>query len=76
MAFEGIPYDIFDSFETEYRCTCSREKYQRALVSLGDADIEELQADGNPVETQCRFCAKKYSFDMEEIVRIRKEMKE
>ncbi len=76
MAFEGIPYDIFDSFETEYRCTCSREKYQRALVSLGDADIEELQADGKPVETQCRFCAKKYSFDMEEIVRIRKEMKE
>lgn len=76
MAFEGIPYDIFDSFETEYRCTCSREKYQRALVSLGDADIEELRADGKPVETQCRFCSKKYSFDMEEIVRIRKEMKE
>jgi len=76
MAFEGIPYDIFDSFETEYRCTCSREKYQRALVSLGDADIDELRADGKPVETQCRFCAKKYSFDMEEIVRIRKEMKE
>lgn len=73
MAFEGIPYDIFDSFETEYRCSCSREKYQRALVSLGDSDIEELCADGKPVETQCRFCQKTYSFDMEEIIRIRKE---
>jgi len=76
MAFEGIPYDIFDSFETEYRCSCSREKYQRALVSLGEADIEELRADGKPVETQCRFCRKTYSFDMEEIIRIRKEIKE
>ena len=71
MAFEGIPYDIFDDFDTEYRCTCSREKYQRALVSLSDTDIEELRADGKPVETECRFCRKKYSFDMEEIVRIR-----
>lgn len=75
MAFEGIPYDIFDSFDTEYRCICNREKYQRALVSLSDDDIEDLRSDGKPVETQCRFCGKTYSFDMEEIVRIRKEMK-
>jgi len=71
MAFDGIPYDLFDAFDTEYRCTCSREKYTRALVSLSDADIEDLRSDGKPVETECRFCRKKYLFDMEEIVKIR-----
>ena len=73
MAFDGIPYDLFDSFETEYRCTCSRDKYLRALVSLNDTDIEDLKADGKPIETECRFCRKKYIFDMEEIIRIREE---
>ena len=73
MAFDGIPYDLFDSFETEYRCTCSRDKYLRALVSLNDADIEDLKADGKPIETECRFCQKKYVFDMEEVIRIREE---
>jgi len=75
MVFEGIPYDIFDNIETEYRCACGRDKYLRALVSLSDADIEELSADEKPVETECRFCKKKYSFDMKEIVKIRKEAK-
>jgi len=73
MAFDGIPFDIFDSFETEYRCNCARDKYLRALVSLGDADIEELRADGKPIETECRFCRKKYSFDMDEILKHRKD---
>ena len=71
MALEGIPFDLFDSFETEYRCTCSREKYLRALVSLNAADYEELEAEGKPVETECRFCRKKYVFSMKEIAQAR-----
>lgn len=73
MAFDGIPYDLFDQYEIEYRCTCSREKYQRALVSLSDADMAELSESGQPVETECRFCKKKYTFALEELAKLRRE---
>lgn len=67
LVFNGIPYDVFDEFDTEYKCTCSREKYLRALISLPDKDIDELRGSGEPIETECRFCKAKYVFDIKEI---------
>ncbi len=69
MAFDGIPYDIFDEMDVDYVCTCSREKYFRALLSMNDKDKAEIISDGKPIETECRFCHKKYVFKPEEIVR-------
>ena len=72
MVLEGIDYDLFDSYEIEYQCTCSRDKYMRALISLNQADMDELAESGEPVETECRFCHTKYSFDIDEILKARK----
>ena len=73
MVLEGIDYDLFDSYEIEYQCTCNRDKYMRALISLNQADMDELAESGEPVETECRFCHTKYSFDIDEILKARKE---
>lgn len=69
--FQDIPHEIFDEFDIEYKCTCSREKYLKALVSLPDADIEELRRTDEPIETECRFCKAKYVFDLKEIEKLR-----
>ncbi|MBR6917793.1 MAG: Hsp33 family molecular chaperone HslO [Clostridia bacterium] len=69
--FKDIPYDVFDSFDTDYKCTCSREKYLKALISLPDKDIEELKSEDAPIETECRFCKQKYTFDISEIINNR-----
>lgn len=69
---KDIPYDLFDEFDTEYRCTCSREKYLKALSSLPDADIAELKRTDEPIEAQCRFCNAKYIFDISEVEAQRK----
>ncbi len=71
--FRDIPYDIFDEFDTAYRCTCSREKYLSALASLPDDDIEELRRTDEPIETECRFCGAKYVFDLSEVEAKRKK---
>ena len=70
---EGIPFDVFDEFETRYKCNCSREKYLSALASLPDDDIEELKSTDEPIETECRFCGAKYVFDMKEIISKREK---
>lgn len=75
MLFEGIEFEMFDEFEVEYRCNCERDRYMRALVSLNDSDFDELYEAGEPVETACLFCGKKYSFDVNEIKKARDEAK-
>lgn len=72
MVFKNIPYELFDEFDTEYRCTCSREKYLKALASLPDADVAELKSTDEPIETECRFCGAKYVFDIREVEDFRK----
>ena len=65
--FDGIPFDLFDKFECGYVCNCSRERYLSALRGLPRADIDEMKADGQPIEALCQFCGKKYSFSPDEI---------
>ena len=76
IACAGVEYDIFDTIDTEYRCTCSRERTARAVRSLGKSEIEkllsELRAEGKDeiVELGCRFCGKKYAFSRDECMKL------
>ncbi len=72
MVFSGIPYELFDEFDSDYLCTCSRDKYLYALASLPEEDLDELRTTDEPIETQCRFCNAKYVFDIEEVEAARK----
>ena len=77
IALEGIPFDIFDELEVEYKCDCSRQRVERALVTLGESDLrqmlDEQEAEGKKreLEVKCRFCTRKEVFcesDIEEII--------
>ena len=63
----GFEPRLLERFPVEYRCYCSREKVERALKSLSAEEIEEIKADGKPVEVTCQFCDKVYSFDVSEL---------
>jgi len=76
IIFSGIEYEMFDEFDVEYRCTCERDKYLRALISLNEDDMNELRSSGEPVETNCRFCGKKYVFELSELEEERRLAKE
>lgn len=65
--FEGIEFEYFDEFDTDYVCNCSRERYLRALVGLAKDDVAELIQSNQPIETSCHFCNNKYTFTPEEV---------
>ena len=67
VVFDGIEFDILDEAEIDYVCTCSRERYAKALLSLGKKELQKLIDEGEPVETCCGFCGKKYVFELDEI---------
>lgn len=70
---DEIAFDIFDQNETDYICDCSRERTRGALFSLPTSDIDEMIADGKPIEMTCRFCDKIYNFDIDELKKIKEE---
>lgn len=67
MLLEGLSVQIVDRVDTKYRCDCSKERVERAIISIGKKDIEEMIAEGEEIEAGCHFCNKKYIFTVEEL---------
>lgn len=65
---DGIPFDIFDEFDCSYRCDCSRDRTDRALISLGKKQLRELIDDEEEtVEMTCRFCDNIYKYSKDDL---------
>ena len=83
MTLEDIVSAILDGFEprilTEsavtYKCYCSRERVEAALVSIGDEELSEMERDGKPISVTCQFCDNVYEFTVDEIKSIRTKAK-
>lgn len=77
MTLEEIAKYISDDLATyeveelhpKYKCDCSRERMEKALISIGKKDIMEL-AEDEETELTCQFCNKKYKFSKEEILNL------
>ena len=73
LVLEGIPYSPFDEMEVDYKCTCTRERTERAVISLGEKEIEKLldeeEAEGKEraLELSCQFCGTTYKFSEKEL---------
>ena len=65
---EGIPFDLFDGFECDYRCDCSRDRTDRALISLGRKQLRELIDDPQEdTELCCEFCGSAYHYSKDDL---------
>ena len=76
IALEGIEYDLFDELTVDYLCNCSRERTERALVSIGKKEaydiLDEQRAEGKDeiITLECNFCDKKYEFTREDVSKL------
>lgn len=61
--------ELLDEASPEYRCTCSKERVAKALVSLGKDELKEM-AKEDGTEVCCHFCDKKYHFTPAEILEL------
>lgn len=69
-ALAGMEFDVLDTGEPVYRCTCSRRRVERALLSMGEKALQELPDEQGQTEVTCRFCDKVYRFSREELERL------
>ena len=62
--------EINEKTEISYRCDCSKERVERALISVGKKEIKEMINEGQSIEVNCHFCGKNYEFTVEELKQI------
>lgn len=68
--FKEFELEITDKIPVEFNCDCSEERMERALISLGKTEIEEIVKEDEKIEAECHFCNKKYMFDGEKLQNI------
>ena len=76
MSAEDIAFAVTSGFDMllennaahpTYECKCSRERMERALISIGRDEIKSIIDEQGEAEMGCRFCDKKYIFNKEEL---------
>lgn len=65
--FGEIPYEILEVIPLAFRCSCSRERSQKALISLGREELIHLLETEGKASVDCHFCYEKYEFDSDDL---------
>ena len=65
---------ILETCPVEYRCYCSRERVERALISLGREELEQMLSEQGGCQLTCQFCDAVYKFTAEDIQRLLKNL--
>ena len=63
----GADASIEKTTVPEYYCNCSRSRVEKALISIGKAEMESMIRDGEPVTMHCDFCNTDYIFEIDEL---------
>ena len=63
--------EIMDKMPTQFVCNCSQDRIEKALVSIGKKDLDEMIAEGKGIEMNCHFCSKNYQVSLERMKELR-----
>ncbi len=67
--------EILETCPITYRCYCSRDRVERALISMGVAELEDMLAQQGGCELGCQFCDETYRFSAQELRELLDSMK-
>ena len=68
--FDGYDTVITDTIPCNYCCDCSKERVEKAVISMGRKEIAHMIEENEPIEVVCDFCRTKYIFSPEELMRL------
>ncbi|WP_294148437.1 Hsp33 family molecular chaperone HslO [uncultured Clostridium sp.] len=59
--------EILDTMPTEFYCNCDKARVEKALISIGRKELQEMIDEGKTIEVNCHFCNQNYAFTVEEL---------
>lgn len=73
QVLEGLDVEITDTMPARFYCNCSRERIEKAIISIGKKDIQSMIRDGKDIEVKCHFCNRAYNFTVEDLKELLKK---
>jgi len=64
---------ILETLPVEFRCKCSKERLERAIVGLGNEEIQQMIDEDHGAEATCHFCNQTYHFSEEELEALKQQ---
>ena len=65
--------DSTDTLPAKFDCNCSKERIEKAIISVGKKEIQEMIDDGKDIEVKCHFCNTAYTFSVDELKELLKK---
>lgn len=73
--FDGMELKLLDYAHPVYECDCGRERLEEVVVSLGEAEIQDMMEKDNGAQITCHFCNKIYDFSANDLEKLLKQAK-
>lgn len=67
--------ELTDTMPAQFYCNCDRARVEKALISVGRRNLNEMVQEGKTIEMGCHFCNTKYAFTVEELKELIKRSK-
>lgn len=64
---------IYEKVPTRFHCNCSKERVEKAVISVGKKEIQNMIDDGEPIEVNCHFCNTHYHYSVDDLKRMLNE---
>ena len=64
---------IYEKVPTQFHCNCSKERVEKAVISVGKDEIQSMIDDGEPIEVNCHFCNTHYHYSVDDLKRMLEE---
>lgn len=75
MLLEGLDVVVTDKIPVSFQCNCSKSRVEKALISIGKKELQEMIDEGEEIEVNCHFCNTAYRFTVEELKELLKSSK-
>jgi len=75
LIFSGIVHHSLGKRSLSWRCTCSRERIERVLISLGNDELQKIIDEQGQTDVTCEYCRTSYHFTKEELEKLRREIR-
>ncbi len=72
MLLKGLEPKITDRIPLSFYCNCTRERVEKALISIGKEELQKIIAEDKQATLHCHFCAKEYHFEEKELIELLK----
>ncbi|KXZ20465.1 Hsp33 family molecular chaperone HslO [Bacillus nakamurai] len=69
----GQKPEVLETMPVKFHCSCSKERFQTAILGLGKKEIQDMIEEDGKAEAVCHFCNENYLFTKEELEELRDE---